>query len=100
VNDFNGSLSSQNAAAVAKLILSFALVSLIGAEPFLNLLNSSRAQPVEVLQVSDLPFFRLVSVQSENLPVELALVKKAKRTQNLYRLSLTKACYFEKAHLN
>jgi hypothetical protein len=77
MNDLDCLVDREQAATMSKLVLSLAFIGLVYAEPFLDFLNGSWAQPIEVFKVLDASFLGLISVDGEYLPVKLALIDQA-----------------------
>ena len=76
MNDFKSAFGSEELAVMTKSILALALKGLIRAEPVMNGLESPGVNSVVILYVFDVVLFCLFKVDSDDLPVKLALVQE------------------------
>jgi len=76
MNDFKSAFGSEELAVMAKSILALALKVLVRAEPVMNGLESPGVNSVVILYVFDVVLFCLVKINSDDLPVKLALVQE------------------------
>ena len=100
MNNLYCSLSTQQFPLISKLILSLALESLICAEPIMNCLECARVDSVVLLDILDPLVPRIVQIDADNFPVELALVKQAQRAEDLDSPGLTHPHNLVHAHLD
>lgn len=84
VNDLDCFVDREQPATMSKLVLSLAFIGLVNAEPLLDFLDGSWAQPVEVFKVLDASFLGLIGVDGEDLPVKLSLIDQAERAKDLH----------------
>jgi hypothetical protein len=94
MNDFDCFVDREQAATMSKLVLSLAFIGLVDAEPLLDFLNGSWAQPVEVFKVLNASFLGLISVDCEDLPVKFALIYKAEGAKDLHGRDLPQSYHF------
>ena len=85
VNDLDCFVDREQPATMSKLVLSLAFIGLVNAEPLLDFLDGSWAQPVEVFKVLDASFLGFIGVDGEDLPVKLSLIDQAERAKDLHR---------------
>ena len=100
MNDLDCFVNREQTATMSKLVLSFAFIGLVYAEPSLDFLNCSWAQPVEVFKVLDASFLGLIGVDGEDLPVKLALIDQAEGAKDLHGRDLPQRYPFEGTHFN
>jgi hypothetical protein len=84
MNDLDCFVDREQTATMSKLVLSFAFIGLVDAEPFLDFLYGTWAQPAEVFKVLDASFLGLIGINSEDLPVKLALIDQAEGAKDLH----------------
>jgi len=85
---------------MSKLVLTLAFIGLVNAEPLLDFLYGSWAQPVKVFKVLDASFLGLIGVYGEDLPVKLSLIDQAEGAKDLHGWDLAQSYRFEWTHLN
>ena len=84
VNDLDCFVDREQTATMSKLVLSLAFIGLVNAEPLLDFLDGSWAQPVEVFKVLDASFLGLIGVYGKDLPVKLALIDQAEGAKDFH----------------